>query len=818
MRLLATSLIALTGIIVAGLAMDSATPRAGQSQISQGSPAHYCDEPFDWPDPWPEVLTYRIQQDSDDGTEIDSIWYPGGYTVCLDCVGRACASSFIGGLRFCVPDLEQGQLVKYARLRLASQGGELTSHASLLIRGADEDSSGTFSQARRPSRLPKTSADILWTIRRPWKSPGAHLGLYYSSPNLTPLVNEILARPNWGASGERAIILMIEDNGSPEGEMNYLQYEDYSTDPAQRDEVILDIYLTLAHAFIGKPILGRPTDTSVTVNVINLLALDIFVEYGTAPGSYAFSTVPLLNQPAAEPIEIGVENLQPDQTYYYRTRYREPGDSLYLVTMEGIFHTQRSPGSAFIFTIQSDSHLWGLTQTDLRLYEQTLHNIDLDNPDFHLALGDFANPEGYADRDVLTSSEALERYLEQRKCLDWILYSIPFYLVLGNHEAEQGWRVADPSDSVAVWAALARKMVVPNPEPDDFYAGDTTTTDCCGRRANYYSWEWGDALFVVLDPFWYTTVKPHSYRGEGSEDPWDWTLGECQYNWLYETLHNSAALWKFVLIHHLTGGVLSPCGLFQTPYGRGGIEAAKYKVDHRGSYEWGGENQWGVDRYAAERPGWAHGPVHDMMVNGGVTILFHGHDHVFVHQTLDGIVYQECPQPSDSDYGDGWYDHGYYSHGTKRNNSGHVRVTVRPDYVQVDYVRSVLTEDEPLLEDGCTVFNRDVSFSYCTGTAFVDDDTTFRSRPHLSQNHPNPFGSSTSLELYLPVESGVSVGVYDVRGRIVRRLVDATLGPGLHRLDWDGEYGQGEPAPQGLYFCRLKTGGHCKVIKMVLLR
>jgi hypothetical protein len=823
MRLLTLSLVAVAGIMLSGLLAGTVASRADRAYSLHDPPHQHDTGPLAWPASWPAALKYTIGQDSDDGTEADSLWYPAGYASCTNCAGRTCDCCLIGGLRFCVPDLEQGQAIKYARLRLAAQGGGLTTQVSILIRGADEDSSAPFSQTRRPSQLPKTSTGITWVIKSPWEAAGDCMGLYYSSPNLAPIINEILARPGWGAGGEKAIILTIDGESCPIGEINYVQYEDYNTDAEQRDEAILEIYCTLADAFVGKPMLGRPTDTSVTVNVINLLPLDIYTQYGVSPGSYAFSTDPLLNQLAGEPVEMRLENLQPDETYYYRIRYRCPGDSLYESGMQGRFHTQRNQGSTFVFTIQADSHLLPLIRTgdttSLRLYEQTLQNVALDNPDFHISLGDFAHAESYLDRDVLTSWEAVERYLEQRAYLDRILHSIPFYLVLGNHEGEQGWRLTDPDDSVAAWAALARKAVIPNPEPGDFYSGDTVAAACCGLREACYSWEWGDVLFVVLDPFRYTNVKPHNNGGgEGSEDPWDWTIGEDQYNWLYENLHNSTALWKFVFIHHLTGGVLSPYGMFYTPYGRGGIEAAKYMVDGRGSYEWGGENAWGVDRFALERPGWAHGPIHNMLINEGVSILFHGHDHVFVYQELDGIVYQECPQPSDSDYGDGWYGDGYYSQGIKHNNSGHIRVTVRPDYVQVHYVRSVLLEDEPLVEEGRTVFNGDICASYAIGIASAESDPALFHSLQISQSRPNPFRHSVSLDLHLSATTWVSAEIYDVRGRLVRRLHDAHLGSGSHRLDWDGRNDRVEPAGQGIYFCRVKSGGFSETRTLVLLR
>jgi hypothetical protein len=165
-----------------------------------------------------------------------------------------------------------------------------------------------------------------------------------------------------------------------------------------------------------------------------------------------------------------------------------------------------------------------------------------------------------------------------------------------------------------------------------------------------------------------------------------------------------------VFSHHVTGGYRYN-GDKILPYGRGGIVVAKYKVAGEPSFEWGGEDETGEYIFDEKRPGWSHGPVHDIMAAQGVDIFFHGHDHVFVYETLEGIVYQACPRPANSRYSDGFFTPDLYQ-GVKRNNSGHLRVTVSSDSVRVDYVRAVLPEDEPLSEEGSPVNNGDVSYSY----------------------------------------------------------------------------------------------------------
>ena len=80
------------------------------------------------------------------------------------------------------------------------------------------------------------------------------------------------------------------------------------------------------------------------------------------------------------------------------------------------------------------------------------------------------------------------------------------------------------------------------------------------------------------------------------------------------------------------------------------------------------------------------------MVKTGVTIFFQGHDHVWARQSLNGVTYQTLSVPADPNYGPGFAS--AYSSGDVLPNSGYTRVTVSPQRVQVDYVRTYLPADE----------------------------------------------------------------------------------------------------------------------------
>jgi hypothetical protein len=89
----------------------------------------------------------------------------------------------------------------------------------------------------------------------------------------------------------------------------------------------------------------------------------------------------------------------------------------------------------------------------------------------------------------------------------------------------------------------------------------------------------------------------------------------------------------------------------------------------------------------------------------------------------------------------------------------------------------------------------------------------------LHQNHPNPFNPSTTIGFYLPVDSPVTLDVYDTSGRLVARLLNGAKQPrGTHSIEWRGVDAQGRPVSSGVYFYRLQSGKDVISKKMILLR
>jgi hypothetical protein len=430
-------------------------------------------------------------------------------------------------------------------------------------------------------------------------------------------------------------------------------------------------------------ILGRATDQAVTVSLLARERLEAFIEYDTEPGKYDQKTKPIA-LPLGQPVEMAMTGLRSSTRYFYRLHTQKSGETTFKARPECQFHTQRSPGDAFTFCVQGDSHPERPFMSEPNLYARTLQHAASCRPDLYFCMGD----DFSVDRVRTVDAESLAApYLLQRPFLGLVAQSASLYLVNGNHEQASlfNYNQTDERQRVAVGVQTARNKLYPLPATEGIYIGDAREFKGIGLLRDYYAWTWGDALFVVLDNYWHSPVQVDSgFQGRAgggkksddkkNRDWWGITLGDEQYHWFRKTLEASKAKFKFVFAHHVLGT------------GRGGIETSEL-------YEWGGKarGQGGTGEFHQKRPGWDL-PVHHLMAKHGVNIFFQGHDHLYARQERDGVVYQEVPLPADHGYAT--YNEEAYTSGTKLANSGYLRVTVSPEEATVEYVRCYLPKDE----------------------------------------------------------------------------------------------------------------------------
>ena len=88
----------------------------------------------------------------------------------------------------------------------------------------------------------------------------------------------------------------------------------------------------------------------------------------------------------------------------------------------------------------------------------------------------------------------------------------------------------------------------------------------------------------------------------------------------------------------------------------------------------------------------------------------------------------------------------------------------------------------------------------------------------LRQNYPNPFNPATTISYELPERSHVIIGIYDLAGRRIRILVNATEDAGYKSVAWDATNDSGRPVSAGVYLYQIQSEGFTQSRKMVLLK
>jgi hypothetical protein len=83
---------------------------------------------------------------------------------------------------------------------------------------------------------------------------------------------------------------------------------------------------------------------------------------------------------------------------------------------------------------------------------------------------------------------------------------------------------------------------------------------------------------------------------------------------------------------------------------------------------------------------------------------------------------------------------------------------------------------------------------------------------------PDPFNPTTEIRYYLPQDMNIALYVYDIRGRVIRRLFSGMQSAGYGSAVWDGLYDDGMRAPSGIYFARVTTPVGSATERMTLVK
>lgn len=90
----------------------------------------------------------------------------------------------------------------------------------------------------------------------------------------------------------------------------------------------------------------------------------------------------------------------------------------------------------------------------------------------------------------------------------------------------------------------------------------------------------------------------------------------------------------------------------------------------------------------------------------------------------------------------------------------------------------------------------------------------------LAQNSPNPFNPATTIDYGIPdgVSGNVTLKVFDLRGAVVKTLVNHAGSPGMYSVVWDGTDTSGNRVSSGVYIYTIQASEFTRSNKMMLMR
>jgi M6 family metalloprotease-like protein len=97
-------------------------------------------------------------------------------------------------------------------------------------------------------------------------------------------------------------------------------------------------------------------------------------------------------------------------------------------------------------------------------------------------------------------------------------------------------------------------------------------------------------------------------------------------------------------------------------------------------------------------------------------------------------------------------------------------------------------------------------------------DITPVNKTALNGNYPNPFNPSTSISFSLKNNSKVKIAIYNVKGELVKELLDKNMQAGKHSIVWDGKNTNHKTVSAGIYLLRMISNDYQSTRKMIMIK
>ncbi len=99
-----------------------------------------------------------------------------------------------------------------------------------------------------------------------------------------------------------------------------------------------------------------------------------------------------------------------------------------------------------------------------------------------------------------------------------------------------------------------------------------------------------------------------------------------------------------------------------------------------------------------------------------------------------------------------------------------------------------------------------------------NDDPHTPANTALKGNYPNPFNPETAIRFSTKESGPVRLNIYNIKGQLIKSLVDSNLPSGSHTVIWNGKDESGRSVSSGVYLYRMETPSYTKTMKMMLMK
>ena len=111
------------------------------------------------------------------------------------------------------------------------------------------------------------------------------------------------------------------------------------------------------------------------------------------------------------------------------------------------------------------------------------------------------------------------------------------------------------------------------------------------------------------------------------------------------------------------------------------------------------------------------------------------------------------------------------------------------------------------------------NFQFSSGQLATDKDPDqIPNSFTLEQNFPNPFNPVTTIRYTVSDHQQINISVFDMRGNLVKNLLNSSQWPGVKTVQWDAADSRGNMVSAGVYFYKIRTGSFIQTKKMILLK